>query len=89
MPILDGIEATKVIRDIETQEQKERVPIIALTAFAMKGDRKKCIKNFYLTIMLRVYFGLKSMNSIKKYKQSFFLAFGQKIEHQLFDSIPL
>ncbi len=43
MPILDGIEATKVIRDIETQEQKERVPIIALTAFAMKGDREKCI----------------------------------------------
>lgn len=43
MPILDGFEATKVIRDIETQEQKERIQIIALTAFAMKGDREKCI----------------------------------------------
>ncbi|MGA1823062.1 MAG: response regulator [bacterium] len=44
MPVLDGMEATKVIRTIETEEKRNhRIPIIGLTAYAMKGDRDKCI----------------------------------------------
>ena len=44
MPVLDGYDATKVIRNIETKEKKnKRIPIIALTAFAMEGDKEKCI----------------------------------------------
>ncbi|WBW96765.1 response regulator [Oceanirhabdus sp. W0125-5] len=49
MPNKDGYEAIKEIRNID--ERKE-IPIIALTAKAMKGDRKKCITagaNDYLT----------------------------------------
>jgi CheY-like chemotaxis protein len=40
MPVMDGIEAIKIIR--KTKDLK-KVPIIALTAKAMKEDRDKCI----------------------------------------------
>lgn len=41
MPIMDGIEATKVIRnDLKLTE----LPIIAMTAHAMYGDKERCIE---------------------------------------------
>jgi len=40
MPVMNGFEATEKIRQLK--EYKD-TPIIALTAFAMKGDREKCI----------------------------------------------
>jgi CheY-like chemotaxis protein len=40
MPIMNGFEATEALREIA--EYKE-TPIVALTAFAMKGDREKCL----------------------------------------------
>jgi two-component system, sensor histidine kinase and response regulator len=42
MPELDGLEATRLIRDQERQTGS-RVPIIAMTAHAMKGDRTRCL----------------------------------------------
>jgi two-component system sensor histidine kinase/response regulator len=42
MPEMDGLEATKTIRQYE-QEAGGHVPIVALTAHAMKGDRQRCL----------------------------------------------
>ena len=43
MPILDGYEATLMIRN-QMPEPVKRVPIIALTANAIKGFREECLK---------------------------------------------
>jgi two-component system, sensor histidine kinase and response regulator len=42
MPEMDGLEATRAIRDREVETGKH-IPIIAITAHAMKGDRKRCL----------------------------------------------
>ena len=44
MPVLDGFAATKMIRESGSGVINPRVPIIALTAHAMKGDRDYCLK---------------------------------------------
>jgi PAS domain S-box-containing protein len=42
MPEMDGLSATEVIRNFN--DYKRNIPIIALTAHALMGDREKCIK---------------------------------------------
>lgn len=42
MPIMDGFEATQRIRSGQAGERYKNVPIIALTANAMKGDKEQC-----------------------------------------------
>ncbi len=41
MPVMNGIEATHTILDWERDEEIEHVPIVALTANALKGDRER------------------------------------------------
>jgi PAS domain S-box-containing protein len=45
MPGMDGFAATKEIRALEQIRGTERVPIVALTAHALKGYRERCLKH--------------------------------------------
>jgi CheY-like chemotaxis protein len=42
MPVLDGLEATRQIRE-EEGERRQHIPIVAMTARSMSGDRELCL----------------------------------------------
>jgi CheY-like chemotaxis protein len=43
MPVMDGFDATRAIRSLESAVLNRRVPVIAMTAHALKGDRERCL----------------------------------------------
>jgi len=52
MPVRDGFESTKKIRAFQSREKQNTVPILALTANAMEGDRETCLAagmSYFLT----------------------------------------
>lgn len=64
MPVMDGIEATVKIREIERADQIEwRTPIIALTANTMDNDRDKCI-SYGMDEFMAKPFDIEKLNSI-------------------------
>lgn len=63
MPVMDGLEATRSIRRLEAREKlhplnRKPLPIVAMTAHAMKGDRELCLEsgmNEYLSKPIRTH----------------------------------
>jgi CheY-like chemotaxis protein len=52
MPVMDGFQATRAIREWEVSTGSLALPIIALTASAIRGDRERCLEagmNDYIT----------------------------------------
>ncbi len=67
MPEMDGYQATSVIRDPKSKVRNHDVPIIAMTANAMKGDRERCLEagmNHYIAKPIRRN---KLLEAIKMY----------------------
>lgn len=68
MPIMNGFEATEALREIE--EYKE-TPIVALTAFAMKGDREKCLASGATDYIPKPIDSKEFIEKVKYYTNSF------------------
>jgi two-component system, sensor histidine kinase and response regulator len=43
MPVMDGFEATDEIRSFELAQSLQPVPIVAMTAYALQGDKDRCL----------------------------------------------
>jgi len=72
MPVMDGYEATKEIRNIEKCEEiigenPKHIPIIALTAHAMQGDIDKCLSFGMDDYVSKPIDDKKFIETIKKY----------------------
>ncbi len=44
MPVMDGFEALRRIRDAGSLVRNHKIPVIALTAYAMRDDEEKCMR---------------------------------------------
>lgn len=70
MPVMDGFEATRTIR---SREIGSRIPIIAMTAHAMTGDRERCLAagmDSYISKPIRADDLLRLIEAIKPLKES-------------------
>jgi osomolarity two-component system sensor histidine kinase NIK1 len=44
MPVMDGLMANRLIKEIDKRDHREFTPVIALTAHALLGDRERIVK---------------------------------------------
>ncbi len=67
MPVMDGIEAIKVLKtDPETRD----IPVIALTSYAMAGDRERLLNESFNGYIPKPINVKRFIETIKKYVQS-------------------
>ncbi|MBN1183146.1 MAG: response regulator [Bacteroidales bacterium] len=67
MPVMDGMIATKKIREIETSTTNEYTPIIAITANALSGDKENCLAagmNDYISKPFQIEILIEKMKNL-------------------------
>lgn len=66
MPVMDGLEATSIIREIEKGTGKH-IPIIGITAYAVKADKEKCLSAGMDDYLAKPFIKEEFYNIIDKY----------------------
>lgn len=73
MPVMGGLEATKRLRNGDAGDANQHIPVIALTANAMQGDREACIAagmNEYVAKPIRFEQLLEALAAVIQHPQS-------------------
>jgi PAS domain S-box-containing protein len=81
MPKMDGLKATQIIRKKE-KETGSHIPIVAMTAHALKGDRERCLQagmDEYLSKPLNASQLIETINRVMEERES---AQGEPLEQQ-------
>lgn len=76
MPIMNGYDATRNIRKFEREMKIPRIPIIGVTAYAMSGDRKRCLDSGMDEFVVKPISKNALRNAVRKWMRVRFL--GQK-----------
>jgi signal transduction histidine kinase/DNA-binding response OmpR family regulator/HPt (histidine-containing phosphotransfer) domain-containing protein len=63
MPLMDGFEATRRIRATEASNGRQPMPIVALTANALQGDRERCLESG-MTDFISKPFTMKKLHDV-------------------------
>ena len=66
MPVMDGYEATRMIRQYE---ELQYIPVIAMTAHAMAGDREKCLASGCTSYIAKPFKAEELAREIRKHFQ--------------------
>ena len=67
MPELDGYQATQAIRRLESESGEKPIPIIAVTANALSGDREKCLSAGMNSYLSKPFTGEQLYQALSKY----------------------
>jgi CheY-like chemotaxis protein len=87
MPEMDGIEATAIIREKE-RETRRHLPVIAMTAHAMKGDRERCLEagmDSYVAKPIRVQELVETIDKTVLGAHGSMVGVSGSIEHDVID----
>jgi|Deesub1362B_J571_1020462.scaffolds.fasta_scaffold00061_92 CheY-like chemotaxis protein len=67
MPKMDGVKAVKIIRSLE---EFKNIPVLALTAFAMKGDRERFLSEGFNDYIMKPFSINELIEKVQKYSDT-------------------